>query len=79
MPWRAVLPASLPPAAKCWNLPPGPGYFAIELAKLSSYQITGLDIRKSFVEIARRNAEEEKVAVDFRQGDESHTPFADEF
>ena len=68
----------LAPGSKVLELAPGPGYFAIELAKLSSYQITGLDIRKSFVEIARRNAEEEKVAVDFRQGDESHTPFADE-
>ncbi len=59
------------------ELAPGPGYFAIELAKLSSYQITGLDISRSFVEIARRNAGEEKVAVDFRQGDAAHTPFAD--
>jgi ubiquinone/menaquinone biosynthesis C-methylase UbiE len=60
------------------ELAPGPGYFAIELAKLSSYQITGLDISRTFVEIARRNAQEAKVAVDFRQGDASRIPFADE-
>jgi ubiquinone/menaquinone biosynthesis C-methylase UbiE len=68
----------LAPGSKVLELAPGPGYFAIELAKLSSYQITGLDISKSFVEIARRNAEDEKVGVDFRHGDASHTPFADE-
>ncbi len=68
----------LAPGSAVLELAPGPGYFAIELAKLSSCQITGLDISKSFVEIARRNAEEEKVAVDFLEGDASHCPFADE-
>ena len=33
---------------------------------------------RTFVEIARRNAQEAGLAVDFRQGDASHTPFADE-
>lgn len=68
----------LAPASAVLELAPGPGYFAIELAKLSSYQITGLDISHTFVEIARRNAQEAKVAVDFQQGDASHIPFADE-
>ena len=31
----------LAPGSKVLELAPGPGYFAIELAKLSSYQITG--------------------------------------
>ncbi len=68
----------LAPGSAVLELAPGPGYFAIELAKLSSYQITGLDISKAFVEIARRNAQQAKVTVDFRRGDASHTPFADE-
>jgi len=68
----------LAPGSAVLELAPGPGYFAIELAKLSSYQITGLDISKTFVEIARRNAQEAKVAVNFRQGDASHIPFADD-
>jgi ubiquinone/menaquinone biosynthesis C-methylase UbiE len=68
----------LAPGSSVLELAPGPGYFAIELAKLSNYQITGLDISRSFVDIARRNADQEKVTVDFRQGDASHTPFADE-
>jgi ubiquinone/menaquinone biosynthesis C-methylase UbiE len=67
----------LAPGGAVLEVAPGPGYFAIELAKLSSYRITGLDISKTFVEIARRNAQEQRVAVDFQQGDASHTPFAD--
>ncbi len=70
--------AGLAPGSVVLELAPGPGYFAIELAKLASLEITGLDISKSFVEIARRNAQAAKVNVDFRQGDASHTPFADE-
>jgi ubiquinone/menaquinone biosynthesis C-methylase UbiE len=70
--------AELAPGSAVLELAPGPGYFAIELAKLSSFEITGLDISKTFVEIARCNAQEAKVAVDFRQGDASHTPFADD-
>jgi len=57
---------------------PGPGYFAIELAKLGDYKITGLDISKTFVEIARGNAEKAGVRVDFRRGNASSMPFAKE-
>lgn len=55
---------------------PGPGYLSIELAKLGRYQPTGLDISKTFVGIARKNAEAEGVAADFREGDAAHMPFA---
>jgi ubiquinone/menaquinone biosynthesis C-methylase UbiE len=54
---------------------PGPGYFAIELAKLGDYRITGLDISHTFVEIARANAAKSGVQVDFRQGNASAMPF----
>ena len=70
--------AELAPGSAVLELAPGPGYFAIELAKLSSFEVTGLDISKTFVEIARRNAQEARVAVDFRQGNASHIPFADD-
>jgi ubiquinone/menaquinone biosynthesis C-methylase UbiE len=66
---------SLPPGAKVLEVAPGPGFFAIELAKIGRYEITGLDISKSFVEIARRNAQQEQVQVDFRQGNASAMPF----
>jgi ubiquinone/menaquinone biosynthesis C-methylase UbiE len=54
---------------------PGPGYLSIELAKLGNYKITGLDISKDIVEIAKRNAKEAGVEIDFRQGNASSMPF----
>lgn len=68
---------TLPAGAKVLEVAPGPGFFAIELAKIAKYEITGLDISKSFVEIAKRNAQQEGVAVDFRQGNASQMPFAE--
>jgi len=56
---------------------PGPGYLAIELARLGKQTVTGLDISKKFVEIARTKAKEGGVSVDFRNGDVAHMPFAD--
>jgi ubiquinone/menaquinone biosynthesis C-methylase UbiE len=59
---------------------PGPGFLAIELAKLGSYHIIGLDISKSFVRIARENAAKAGVEVTFREGNASAMPFdADSF
>jgi ubiquinone/menaquinone biosynthesis C-methylase UbiE len=70
--------ATLPPGACVLEVAPGPGYFAIELAKLGRFEVTGLDISKTFVEIARRNAQEQNAVVDFQQGNASQMPFADE-
>jgi ubiquinone/menaquinone biosynthesis C-methylase UbiE len=60
--------------AKVLEIAPGPGFFAIELAKIGKYQITGLDISKTYVDIAKRNARQEHVEVDFRQGNASAMP-----
>jgi ubiquinone/menaquinone biosynthesis C-methylase UbiE len=68
----------IPANGKVLEIAPGPGYFCIELAKLGNYQITGLDISKSFVEIARRNAADAGLKIDFRQGNASDMPFANE-
>lgn len=68
----------LPPEATVLEVAPGPGYFAIELAKLGNYRITGLDISETFVEIARTNATKARVEVDFRRGNASAMPFDDE-
>lgn len=68
----------LPPGRKVLEVAPGPGYFAIELAKLGSYQITGVDISETFVTIARANAAEAHVNVDFRRGNASGMPFDSE-
>ena len=67
----------IPSGGSVLEIAPGPGYFCIELAKLGNFQITGLDISKSFVEIATKNAVEANVKVDFRQGNASDMPFAD--
>jgi ubiquinone/menaquinone biosynthesis C-methylase UbiE len=67
----------IPPKSSVLEVAPGPGYFAIELAKLGTYRVTGLDISETFVELARANAEQENVAVDFRRGNASAMPFRD--
>jgi ubiquinone/menaquinone biosynthesis C-methylase UbiE len=38
--------------------------------------VTGLDISKTFVEIAQANARQANVQIDFRQGNASDLPFA---
>jgi ubiquinone/menaquinone biosynthesis C-methylase UbiE len=68
----------LPAGSRVLEVAPGPGYYAIELAKLGSYEITGLDISKTFVEIATANAAKAGVRVDFRRGNASNMPFANE-
>jgi ubiquinone/menaquinone biosynthesis C-methylase UbiE len=67
--------AQISPGPDVLEVAPGPGYFAIELAKQDSFRVTGLDISKSFVEIAQRNAAEANVRVDFRQGNAAAMPF----
>lgn len=54
---------------------PGPGYFAVELARLDDFEITGLDISYTFVDIARANARAARVHVDFQHGSASNMPF----
>jgi ubiquinone/menaquinone biosynthesis C-methylase UbiE len=66
---------NIPANGKVLEIAPGPGYFCIELAKLGDYQITGLDISKSFVEIARRNAREAGLNIEFREGNAAAMPF----
>ncbi len=63
--------------ASVLEIAPGPGYLAIELAKLGPYRITGLDISKSFVKIATENARQAGLNIDFQHGDVHALPFAD--
>jgi ubiquinone/menaquinone biosynthesis C-methylase UbiE len=74
----ATVSENTPAAGQVLEVAPGPGYLAIELAKLGKFQVTGLDISKSFVEIAQAKAKEAGVAVDFRLGNASAMPFAAE-
>ena len=57
---------------------PGPGYFCIELARLGSYAITGLDISRTFVKMAGKRAAAAGVRVEFEQGSATNMPFPKE-
>lgn len=78
--WReqaAQLTAGLPDGAAVLEVAPGPGYFAIELARLGRFQVTALDISHTFVALATEHARQAGVSVEVRQGDASRMPFAD--
>jgi ubiquinone/menaquinone biosynthesis C-methylase UbiE len=73
----AQVTADLPDGADVLEVAPGPGYHAIEIARLGRFQVTGLDISRTMVQIAGENAQQAGVAVDFRHGDVSSMPFED--
>ena len=68
----------LGPASDLLEVAPGPGYFAIELAKLGKFHITGLDISRTFIEIASQNARAAGVDIALQWGNASAMPFPDE-
>ena len=74
---RAVA-AQLPVACRVLEVAPGPGFFAIELAKLGDFKITALDISRTLIALARENAHQAGVRIDFRLGNASAMPFASE-
>jgi ubiquinone/menaquinone biosynthesis C-methylase UbiE len=67
----------LPEGSRVLDVASGPGYFAIEMGKFDTYSVTGLDISKTFVEIARKNAAQAGIRADFRLGNASNMPFGD--
>ena len=71
-----IVAGQLAPGGSVLEVAPGPGYLAIELAKRGAYHVVGLDISRSFVEIATANAKAAGVPVDFHHGNASHMPFA---
>lgn len=70
------LTEGLPVGAKVLEVAPGPGYLAIEMARLGRVQVTGLDVSRTFVQIASEKARQVGVTVDFQQGDAAVIPFA---
>jgi ubiquinone/menaquinone biosynthesis C-methylase UbiE len=68
------LAARLPGGARVLEVAPGPGYLAVELAR-TGVQVTGLDISRTFVQIATDNSRNAGVRVDFRVGDVADMPF----
>ena len=67
----------LPAGSKVLEVAPGPGFLSVELAK-RGFTVTGLDISKTFVELARKNAAKSSVPVQFEHGNASHMPFPDQ-
>jgi ubiquinone/menaquinone biosynthesis C-methylase UbiE len=64
--------------ASVLEVAPGPGFLAIELAKLGRFRVVGLDISKTFVAMAAANARDANVQVEFHLGNASAMPFAEE-
>jgi ubiquinone/menaquinone biosynthesis C-methylase UbiE len=65
--------AGLPPGARVLEVAPGPGFLSIELAK-RRLVVRAVDISKTFVEIARKNAADAGVTVEFMQGNAAELP-----
>ncbi len=51
------------------EIAPGPGYLAIELAKLTGCRMVGIDVSRSFVRIANENAQKAGLDIAFEEGD----------
>jgi ubiquinone/menaquinone biosynthesis C-methylase UbiE len=63
----ARIAAVVPAGAAVLEIAPGPGFLSIELAR-RGYAVRAVDISKTFVEIARRNAAAAGVAAQFEHG-----------
>jgi ubiquinone/menaquinone biosynthesis C-methylase UbiE len=70
------LAADIPPGAQVLEVAPGPGFLSIELAK-RGFEVRAVDISKTFVEIARRNAATDGVEVRFDLGNAAGLPIED--
>src|ERR1700738_4730324 len=73
----AQLTEGLPAGAKVLEGAPGPGYLAIEMARLG-FRVSTLETTRTFVQIGNENARDAGVSIDFRQGDAAVMPFAAE-
>jgi ubiquinone/menaquinone biosynthesis C-methylase UbiE len=68
--------SALPSAAQVLEVAPGPGFLSIALAK-RGLQVRAVDISKTFVELARRNAAAEGVDARFELGNAAALPVED--
>jgi ubiquinone/menaquinone biosynthesis C-methylase UbiE len=68
--------AAVPSGGAVLEVAPGPGFLSIELAK-RGLQVRGVDISKTFVEIAQRNAATDGVRARFEVGNAAALPLED--
>ena len=68
----------LPPEAKVLDLGCGEGRHALEMAK-RGYRVTGVDITEPLLDIARANAAQQQVEVQFEQHDMRSLPWENSF
>lgn len=71
---------SVLPPGDVLEVAPGPGFLAIELARSGKFKVTGLDVSKTFIELAQKNAAKAGVQPGFLQflrGNASAMPFVD--
>lgn len=69
------LASHIRPGACVLEIAPGPGYLAIEVAKLTGCRMVGLDISRSFIRIANENARKAGIDIAFDEGDAADLPF----
>src|SRR5262252_5375977 len=72
----ARIGAIAPPAGSVLEMAPGPGFLSVEFAK-RGLDVCAVDISKTFVDIARRNAAAARVNARFEFGDAAALPVAD--
>ncbi len=78
--WRRQadeLAAELADGARVLEVAPGPGFFAVELARSGRLQVSALEISRTFVEMVRENARRAGVEVAVRPGDAAAMPYPD--
>ncbi len=56
------------------EIAPGPGYLAIEVARLTGCRMVGVDISRTFIRIANENARKAGVDIAFDEGDAADLP-----
>lgn len=78
---QAVIRMGVPQGGKVLDLGTGPGFIAIEIARLlqGKAQVIGLDLSQAMLEIATENARREGLdgSVAWREGNAKSMPFSD--
>jgi ubiquinone/menaquinone biosynthesis C-methylase UbiE len=66
--------AHVGPRSRVLEIAPGPGYLAIEIARLTGCRMVGVDISRTFIDIANENARKAGVDIAFDHGDAADLP-----